>query len=61
MCTVSVDTQTETAAYPVRFEVPYPEDCGRLRILIRWGLAIPQLLIASILQDFTKLLAFSPF
>jgi len=55
---ITTETPAETTAYPVRFEVPYPEDCGRLRILIRWVLAIPQLLIASILQDLAQLLAF---
>jgi len=52
---------TETAAYPVRFELAYPEDCGRLRILIRWILGIPQLFVANVLDDFANLLAFFAF
>jgi uncharacterized protein DUF4389 len=51
----------QIAAYPVRFEVPYPEDAGRLRILVRWFLAIPQILVAEVLGDLAALLAFFAF
>jgi len=56
-----VNAPISDGTYPVRFELAYPEDAGRLRILIRWILAIPQILIASVLQDFAQLLAFLAF
>jgi len=56
-----VNAPTVGDAYPVHFELAYPENAGRLRILIRWILAIPQILVASILQDFAQLLAFLAF
>ncbi len=48
-------------AYPVRFDVAYPEEGGRLLILVRWALAIPQLIIANLLQDLAQILAFFAF
>lgn len=44
--------------YPVRFEVAYPEDPGGWRILVRWLLAIPQLIVANLLQNLAQMLAF---
>lgn len=48
-------------AYPVRFDVAYPEDSGRGLILVRWLLAIPQLIVANLLQDLAQILAFFAF
>ena len=47
--------------YPVRFEVAYPEHSSRGLILVRWLLAIPQLVIASLLSDLAQVLAFLAF
>jgi hypothetical protein len=47
-----------TAAYPVTFEVDYPDDPGQFSILIRWILAIPQMIVASILTRLAEVLAF---
>jgi Domain of unknown function (DUF4389) len=47
-----------STAYPVLFEIDYPENPGRLSILVRWILAIPQFIVASILARLAQLLAF---
>ena len=49
------------SAYPVRFAADYPEDCSRGLILVRWLLAIPQLVIANLLSDLAQVLAFFAF
>jgi hypothetical protein len=46
------------STYPVTFEIAYPEDPGRFSILVRWLLALPQMIAASILTSFAELLAF---
>ncbi len=48
-------------AYPVVFNVEYPEDPGRFSILIRWLLAIPQSIVASILTRLAQVLTFFAF
>jgi len=52
---------TEIPAYPVTFDVAYPEECGRFKILIRWFLAIPQLIVADVLENVAAVLAFFAF
>lgn len=47
-----------TPPYPVTFEVVYPEDIGRAKILYRWILAIPQLILADVLSNLASALAF---
>ena len=48
--------------YPARFEVEYPEDgVDRWRPLFAWILAIPYLIIASILFYLAEILAFFAF
>lgn len=47
--------------YPVTYEVSYPDDPGRFSILIRWLLAIPHLLIVTVLVYFAALLGFLAF
>jgi len=54
-------TTTTPSAYPVTFEVAYPEDPGRFSILIRWLLAIPHLVIVSILGNLSQVLALLAF
>jgi hypothetical protein len=49
------------SAYPVTFEVAYPEQPRRWMILVRWLLAIPQLFVSAILSDLAQLLAFLAF
>jgi hypothetical protein len=55
------DMSQATDAYPVTFEVAYPTDAGRWKILIRWILAIPQFLIVELLSNLAQLLAFFAF
>lgn len=45
-------------AYPVRFEVQYPDQPRRWMVLVRWLLAIPQCFVSSTLADLASLLAF---
>lgn len=52
---------TAAPAYPVRFEVAYPEITNRWMILVRWILAIPQLLVVEVLTSLAQLLAFLAF
>jgi hypothetical protein len=47
-----------STSYPVVFDVDYPSDPGQFSILIRWILAIPQLIVASILTQLASILAF---
>jgi hypothetical protein len=47
--------------YPVVFDITYPEAPGRLRILVRWFLAIPQLIISALLESAAELAAFAAF
>jgi hypothetical protein len=54
-------TAATTDAYPVRFDVAYPEESGRWLILVRWLLGIPQLIVANLLQDLVQILAFFAF
>ena len=49
-------------SYPARFEIEYPEDgVDRWRPLFAWILAIPYLIIASILFYLAEILAFFAF
>lgn len=41
--------QPAVAAYPLRFEVAYPENPSRFMILIRWLLAFPHLIVLMFL------------
>ncbi len=50
-----------TSEYPVRFDCSYPEGGNRFLILARWLLAIPHLVITSILMDLVALFAFFAF
>jgi hypothetical protein len=56
-----VATGGAVAGYPVRFDVEYPEGGNRWMILVRWILAIPQLIIADLLGNLAQLLAFFAF
>jgi hypothetical protein len=44
------------AGYPVRFDVEYPEGVSRWMVLVRWILAIPQLIIAELLSSLVQIL-----
>ncbi len=46
------------SSFPVRFEVAYPEEPGRWRILVRWLLAIPPLIVGEVLATLAQTLAF---
>jgi hypothetical protein len=49
-------------SYPARFEIEYPEDgVARWRPLFAWILAIPYLIISSILFQLAEILAFFAF
>lgn len=50
-----------SSAYPVTFEIAYPDDPGRFSILIRWLLAIPHFIIVAILGSLAEILAFLAF
>jgi hypothetical protein len=58
---------TETAmaepgsAYPVRFDVEYPESLSRLLIFVKWLLAIPHFLILYALSILAGICAFIAF
>src|SRR5947208_13963296 len=41
---------TAAAGYPVRFDVEYPERLSRLKIFVKWLLAIPHFIIVYLLQ-----------
>jgi hypothetical protein len=41
---------TAAAAYPVRFDVEYPERLSRWKIFLKWLFAIPQFIIVYLLQ-----------
>lgn len=50
-----------TGTYPLRYDVPYPETLSRGLIFVKWLLAIPHLLIVSVLgnlQGVITLIAF---
>jgi Domain of unknown function (DUF4389) len=47
--------------YPVRLDIAYPEHVDRWRPLVQWLLAIPYLIIASILYWLTGILSFVAF
>ncbi len=46
------------SAHPVTFDIAYPEQLNRWLILVKWLLAIPQLIIANLLGNVAQLLAF---
>jgi hypothetical protein len=48
-------------SYPLRLEVEYPERMDRWRPLVQWLLAIPYLIIASVLYWLTGILTFVAF
>jgi hypothetical protein len=50
-----------TVPYPVRFEVDYPAAPSRWLILLRWILAIPQLIVVEVLQSLAQVLALVAF
>ncbi|MEZ4504107.1 MAG: DUF4389 domain-containing protein [Dehalococcoidia bacterium] len=54
-------TMPAPGSYPVRFDVDYPTATGRWLILVRWILAIPQLMVANVLQSLARVLAFIAF
>lgn len=57
-----IEMATQSAsAYPAVYEVDYPDDPGRFSILIRWLLALPQWIVASLLTQFAQVLAFFAF
>lgn len=47
--------------YPARLEIAYPEEVDRWRPFVQWLLAIPFLLIASVLQNLAHLLVLFAF
>ena len=47
--------------YPVRLEVDYPERVANWRPLVQWLLAIPYLIVASVLYSLTGLLTIAAF
>jgi hypothetical protein len=47
--------------YPVRLDIAYPEHVDRWRPLVQWLLAIPYLIVASILYWLTGILTFVAF
>jgi Domain of unknown function (DUF4389) len=47
---------TMAADYPVRFDVEYPERLSRWKIFVKWLLAIPHLIIVTILQGVAGIL-----
>jgi len=47
--------------YPVQFDVTYPGRVSRWKILVRWILAIPQLIVSNILRQFAQLLTVIAF
>jgi hypothetical protein len=49
------------AAYPVRFDVQYPDTLSRWKIFVKWILAIPQFIIVYLLQTVNSILVFIAF
>jgi hypothetical protein len=52
---------TAAAAYPVRFDVSYPESLSRWKIFVKWLLAIPHFLIVYLLQIVGGVMVFIAF
>lgn len=51
-------TPSANAAYPVHFDVLYPEGGNRFMILIRWLLALPHYIVLYFLQLIASILVF---
>ena len=54
-------SMADDPSYPLRLEVEYPEHMDRWRPLVQWLLAIPYLIIASVLYWLTGILTFVAF
>jgi hypothetical protein len=54
-------TLADVPDYPLRLDVEYPERIDRWRPLVHWLLAIPYLIIASVLYWLTGILTFVAF
>ena len=46
----------EAPAYPLRFDVEYPENLSRLLIFVKWLLAIPHFVIVYLLGTIANIL-----
>ena len=49
------------SAYPVRFDIGYPEQLSRWKIFVKWILAIPHFIIIYLLQAVNSVLVFIAF
>jgi hypothetical protein len=54
-------TLADDPDYPLRLDIAYPEQVDRWRPLVQWLLAIPYLIVASILYWLTGILTFVAF
>ena len=54
-------TLADVPDYPARLEIGYPEEVDRWRPFVQWFLAIPFLLLASVLQSLAQLLVVFAF
>jgi hypothetical protein len=50
-----------TAAYPVRYDVEYPERLSRWKIFVKWLFAIPQLIVIYLLGIILNVMVFIAF
>lgn len=55
------DPVAPTDAYPIRFDLPRPERIANWRPLVHWLLAIPQLIVAGVLQAVAGVIVFIGF
>src|SRR4051812_11245087 len=51
----------QSSAYPVRFDVEYPERLSRWKIFLKWLFAIPQLIVLYLLSVVVSVLVFIAF
>ena len=54
-------TAVASSGYPVRFDVEYPDELNRWLPLIKWLLAIPQLLIVYVLGAVVQIIVLIAF